>query len=79
MLMEEVHCESVSSTAGDGGTSDTRTLHRLYCFITREHIDRVRLLESFDLGSLCWLIFGGKSTERGKFKPVRLNAQNSVP
>ena len=27
------------------------------------------LLESLDLGSLCWLIFGGKSTECGKFKP----------
>ena len=26
------------------------------------------LLESLDLGSLCWLIFGGKSTECGKFK-----------
>ena len=32
------------------------------------------LLESLDLGSLCWLIFGGKSTECGKFKPNRLNA-----
>ena len=27
------------------------------------------LLESLDLGSLCWLIFGGKSTKCGKFKP----------
>ena len=26
------------------------------------------LLESLDLCSLCWLIFGGKSTECGKFK-----------
>ena len=41
MLTEEVHCGSVSSTAGDGGTSDTSTLHRLYCFIKREHIDCV--------------------------------------
>ena len=30
---EEVHCESVRSTAGDGGFSDTRTTHRLYRFI----------------------------------------------
>ena len=28
-------------TAGDGGTSDTRTTHRLYHSIKREHIDRV--------------------------------------
>ena len=26
---------------GDGGISDTRTTHRLYRFIKREHIDRV--------------------------------------
>ena len=32
------------------------------------------LLESFDLGALCWLTFGGKSTECGKFKPLRLIA-----
>ena len=38
---EEVHCGSVRSTAGDGGTSDTRTTHRLYHFIKREHIDHV--------------------------------------
>ena len=38
---EEVHCGSVRSTAGDGGFSDTRTTHRLYCFIKREHIDHV--------------------------------------
>ena len=38
---EEVHCGSVRSTAGDGGFSDTRTTHRLYHFIKREHIDRV--------------------------------------
>ena len=38
---EEVHCGSARSTAGDGGTSDTRTTHRLYRFIKREHIDRV--------------------------------------
>ena len=29
------------STAGDGGTSDTRTTPRLYHSIKREHIDRV--------------------------------------
>ena len=38
---EEVHCGSVRSTAGVGGSSDTRTTHRLYCFIKREHIDHV--------------------------------------
>ena len=38
---EEVHCGSARSTAGDGGISDTRTTHRLYRFIKREHIDRV--------------------------------------
>ena len=38
---EEVHCRSVRSTAGDGGISDTRTTHRLYHFIKREHIDCV--------------------------------------
>ena len=38
---EEVHCRSVRSTAGDGGISDTRTTHRLYRFIKREHIDCV--------------------------------------
>ena len=65
---EEVHCGSARSTAGDGGSSDTRTTHRLYLSITRENIDRQWLSESRDLGSLCWLIFGGKSTECGKFK-----------
>ena len=40
-LSEEVHCGSARSTAGDGGISVTRTTHRLYCFIKREHIDRV--------------------------------------
>ena len=44
---EEVHCGSVRSTAGDGGTSDTRTTQRLYRFIKREHIDMsVALRES---------------------------------
>ena len=38
---EEVHCRSARSTAGDGGTSDTRTTPRLYNSIKREHIDRV--------------------------------------
>ena len=37
--LEEVHCGSVRSTAGDGGIRDTRTTHRLYRFIKREHID----------------------------------------
>ena len=38
---EEVHCGSARSTAGDGGTSDTRATPRLYHPIKREHIDRV--------------------------------------
>ena len=38
---EEVHCRSARSTAEDGGTSDTRTTHRLYLSIKREHIDCV--------------------------------------
>ena len=38
---EKVRCGSARSTAGDGGTSDTRTSFRLYHSITREHIDRV--------------------------------------
>ena len=38
---EEVHCGSARSTAEDGGTSDTRTTHRLYLSIKREHIDCV--------------------------------------
>ena len=38
---EQVHCRSARSTAGDGGFSDTRTTHRLYCFSKREHIDHV--------------------------------------
>ena len=38
------------------------------------------LLESFDLGSLCWLTFGGKKHRlAGNLKPLRLIAQNSVP
>ena len=37
------------------------------------------LLESFDLGSLCWLTFGRKSTECGKFKPLRLIATKIGP
>ena len=36
---EEVHCGSVRSTAGDSGTSDTRTTLRLYHSIKKEHID----------------------------------------
>ena len=38
---EEVHYGSARSTAGDSGTSDTRTTPRLYHSIKREHIDRV--------------------------------------
>ena len=36
--LEEVHCGSVRSTAGDG---DTRTTARLYHSIKREHKDHV--------------------------------------
>ena len=39
--LEEVHYGSARSTAGDSGISDTKTTHRLYRFIKREHIDRV--------------------------------------
>ena len=39
--LEEVHCRSARSTAGDGGLSDTRTTLRLYHSIKREHIDCV--------------------------------------
>ena len=62
--LEEVHCGSARSTAGDGGFRDTRTTHRLYHFIKEGTYRSCQwLLESFDLGSLCWLTFGGKSTE----------------
>ena len=37
------------------------------------------LLESFDLASLCWLTFDGKSTECSKFKPLRLIAPKLSP
>ena len=39
--LEEVHCGSARSTAGDSGTSDTRTTPRLYLSIKKENIDRV--------------------------------------
>ena len=38
---EKVYYGSARSTAGDGGSSDTRTTHRLYHSITRENIDLV--------------------------------------
>ena len=38
---EEVHCGSARSTAGVDGISDTKTTHRLYLSIKREHIDCV--------------------------------------
>ena len=76
---KEVHCGSARSTAGDGGTSDTKTTPRLYHSNKREHRLCQWLLESLDLGSLCWLIFGGKSTECSKFKPIRLNAPKLGP
>ena len=59
---EEVHCRSARSTAGDSGISGTRTSLRLYHFIKGEYRLCQWLLETFDLGSLCWLTFGRKST-----------------
>ena len=59
--------------------SVTQGLQRLYHFIKREHRSCQWLLESFDLGSLCWLTFGGKSTERSKFKQFRLIAPKLGP
>ena len=60
--LEEVHCGSVRSTAGDGGFSDTRTIQVILFHLRVTHRLCQWLLESFDLGPLCWLTFGGKST-----------------
>ena len=50
------------STAVDGGISDTRSIH-VVSFQLRVSLDCISgSLESFDLGSLCWSTFGGKST-----------------
>ena len=59
---EEVHCGLARSTAGDGGNSDTRTIQVVSFHLRVTYTSCQWLLESFDLGSLCWLTFGGKST-----------------
>ena len=60
--LEEIHCRSVRSTAGDSGNSDTRTIQAVSFHLRVTYRSCQWLLESFDLGSLCWLTFGGKST-----------------
>ena len=59
---EEVHCRSARSTAGDGSNSDTRTIQVVSFQLRVTYRSCQWLLESFDLGSLCWLTFGRKST-----------------
>ena len=60
--LEEVHYSSVSSTAVDGGISDTRRIKVVSFQLRVTYRSCQWLLESFDLGSLCWLTFGRKST-----------------
>ena len=60
--LEEVHCGSARSTAGDRGNSDTKTIQVVSFHLRVTYRSCQWLLESFDLGSLCWLTFGGKST-----------------
>ena len=50
------------STAVDGGISDTRSIQVISFQLRVTYRSCQWLLESFDLGSLCWLTFGGKST-----------------
>ena len=50
------------STAVDGGFSDTRSIQVISFHLRVTYRSCQGLLESFDLGSLCWLTFGGKST-----------------
>ena len=59
---EEVHCRSARSTAGDNGFSDTRSIQVVSFHLRVIYRSCQWLLESFDLGSLCLLTFGGKST-----------------
>ena len=60
--LEEVHCGSARSTAGDGGNSDTRSMQVVSFHLRVTYRSCQWLLESFDLGSLCCLTFGRKST-----------------
>ena len=50
------------STAVDGGISDTRSIHVVSFQLRVSYRLCQWLLDSFDLGSLCWSTFGGKST-----------------
>ena len=61
---EEVHCGSARSTAGDGGNSDTRTIQVVSFHLRVSYRLCQWLLESFDLGSLCWLTLAGKAVGR---------------
>ena len=76
---EEVHCGSARSTAGDVGTSDTRTTPRLYHSIKREHIDHVS--GSWRISTLAHCVgwsLAGKAQSAASSSRNRLNAQNSV-
>ena len=46
----------------DSGISDTRSIQVVSFHLRVTYRSCQWLLESFDLGSLCWLTFGGKST-----------------
>ena len=50
------------STAVDSGNSDTRSIQVVLFHLRVTYRSCQWLLESFDLGSLCWLTFGRKST-----------------
>ena len=50
------------STVGDSGFSDTRSIQVVSFHLRVIYRSCQWLLESFDLGSLCLLTFGGKST-----------------
>ena len=60
--LKEVHCRSAKSTAGDGGFSDTRSIQVVSFHLRVTYRSCQWLLDSFDLGSMCWLTFGRKST-----------------
>ena len=59
---KEVHCGSARSTAEDSGFSDTRSIQVVSFHLRLTYRSCQWLLESFDLGLLCWLTFGRKST-----------------
>ena len=61
-LSEGDHYGPVRSTAVDGGISDTRSIQVVMFHLRVIYRSCQWLLESFGLGSLCWLNFGGKST-----------------